>query len=147
VHEGICSQTETCISATDKTLGRWSTPDPHCKSYLPAITLMFTVPSGVTESTLWMFTPQKWILHLPKVRRGHNRPFSTIPPWAGKLRQYSVWLWIGWQGLIPYRFLCSQTGCGAYPAFCTLDTGGPFPGDKAWLGHDADHSPSSNAEV
>jgi hypothetical protein len=26
--------------------------------------------------------------------------------------------------------LCVQTGSGAHPAFCTMGTGGPFPGGK-----------------
>jgi hypothetical protein len=43
--------------------------------------------------------------------------------------------------------LCVQTGSGAHPASCTMGTGGPFPGDKARLGRDADHSPPSSAEV
>jgi hypothetical protein len=43
--------------------------------------------------------------------------------------------------------LCIQTGCGAHPASCTMGTGGPFPGGKARLGRDADHSPPSSAEV
>jgi hypothetical protein len=43
--------------------------------------------------------------------------------------------------------LCIQTGSGAHPASCTVGTGGPFPGGKAWLGRDADHSPPSSAEV
>jgi hypothetical protein len=43
--------------------------------------------------------------------------------------------------------LCVQTGSGAHPASCTVGTGGPFPGIKARLGHDADHSPPSSAEV
>jgi hypothetical protein len=42
---------------------------------------------------------------------------------------------------------CVQTGSGAHPASCTMGTGGPFPGAKAWPGHDADHSPLSSAEV
>jgi hypothetical protein len=37
--------------------------------------------------------------------------------------------------------LCVQTGSGAHPASCTMGTGGPFPGAKARLGSDADHSP------
>jgi hypothetical protein len=37
--------------------------------------------------------------------------------------------------------LCVQTGSGAHPASCTMDTGGPFPGGKARPGRDADHSP------
>jgi hypothetical protein len=37
--------------------------------------------------------------------------------------------------------LCDQTGSGAHPASCTMGTGGPFPGAKAWPGRDADHSP------
>jgi hypothetical protein len=37
--------------------------------------------------------------------------------------------------------LCVQTGSGAHPAFCTMGTGGPFPGAKAWPGRDADHHP------
>jgi hypothetical protein len=35
-----------------------------------------------------------------------------------------------------------QTGSGAYPASCTMGTGG-----KARPGRDVDHSPPSNAEV
>jgi hypothetical protein len=38
--------------------------------------------------------------------------------------------------------LCVQTGSGAHPASCTMDTGG-----KARPGRDADHSPLSSAEV
>jgi hypothetical protein len=36
--------------------------------------------------------------------------------------------------------LCVQTSSGAHPASCTTGTGGPFPGGKARLGRDADHS-------
>jgi hypothetical protein len=36
--------------------------------------------------------------------------------------------------------LCVQTGSGAHPASCSMGTGGPFPGDKARPGRDADHS-------
>jgi hypothetical protein len=43
--------------------------------------------------------------------------------------------------------LCVQTGSGAHPASCTVGTGGPFPGDKARPGRDADLSPPSSAEV
>jgi hypothetical protein len=43
--------------------------------------------------------------------------------------------------------LCVQIGCGAHPASCTMGTGGPFPGGKARLGRDSDHSPLSSAEV
>jgi hypothetical protein len=43
--------------------------------------------------------------------------------------------------------LCVQTGSGAHPASCTMGSGGPFPGDKARPGLDADHSPPSSAEV
>jgi hypothetical protein len=42
---------------------------------------------------------------------------------------------------------CVQTSSGAHPASCTLGTGGPFLGDKARPGSDADHSPPSSAEV
>jgi hypothetical protein len=41
--------------------------------------------------------------------------------------------------------LCVQTGSGAHPASCTIDTGGPFPEGKARPGRDADHSPPSSA--
>jgi hypothetical protein len=34
-----------------------------------------------------------------------------------------------------------RTGSGAHTASCTMGTGGPFPGAKARLGRDADHSP------
>jgi hypothetical protein len=34
-----------------------------------------------------------------------------------------------------------QTGSGTHPASCTMGNGGPFPGGKARLGRDADHSP------
>jgi hypothetical protein len=43
--------------------------------------------------------------------------------------------------------LCVQTGSGTHTASCTMGTGGPFPGDKARPGRDADHSPPSSAEV
>jgi hypothetical protein len=43
--------------------------------------------------------------------------------------------------------LCVQTISGAHPASCTMGTGSPIPGAKAWLGHDADHSLLSSAEV
>jgi hypothetical protein len=36
---------------------------------------------------------------------------------------------------------------GAHPASCTKGTVCPFPGGKARPGGDADHSPSSSAEV
>jgi hypothetical protein len=36
---------------------------------------------------------------------------------------------------------------GAHPASCPMGTGGPFPGAKALLGCDADHSPPSSAKV
>jgi hypothetical protein len=42
--------------------------------------------------------------------------------------------------------LCVQTGSEAHPAFCTIGTGGPFPGGRARPGRDADHSPPSSAE-
>jgi hypothetical protein len=40
-----------------------------------------------------------------------------------------------------------QTGSGAHPVSCTMDTGGPFPGAKARPGRETDHSPPSSAEV
>jgi hypothetical protein len=43
--------------------------------------------------------------------------------------------------------LCVQTRSGAHPASCAVGTGGPFPGDNAQPGRDADHSPPSSAEV
>jgi hypothetical protein len=43
--------------------------------------------------------------------------------------------------------LCVQTGSGAHPASCPVGTWGPFPGGKAWTGHDADHSLPFSAEV
>jgi hypothetical protein len=36
---------------------------------------------------------------------------------------------------------------GAHTASCKIGTGGPFPGDKARPGRDADHSLPSSAEV
>jgi hypothetical protein len=42
---------------------------------------------------------------------------------------------------------CVQTGSGEHPASYSMGTGGPFPGGKARLGSDADHSPPSSAEV
>jgi hypothetical protein len=46
-----------------------------------------------------------------------------------------------------FSILCVQTGSEAHPASCTMGTGGPFTGGKAWAGRDADHSPPSSAEV
>jgi hypothetical protein len=43
--------------------------------------------------------------------------------------------------------LCVQTGSGAHPVSCTMDTGGPFPGVKERPGRDADHSPPFSAVV
>jgi hypothetical protein len=37
--------------------------------------------------------------------------------------------------------LCVQTGSGVHLASCTMGTVGPFPGDKARPGREADHSP------
>jgi hypothetical protein len=42
---------------------------------------------------------------------------------------------------------CVQTGSGAHPASYPMGTGDSFPGGKARLGRDADHSPPSSAEV
>jgi hypothetical protein len=42
---------------------------------------------------------------------------------------------------------CVQTGSGVHPASYPMGTGGPFPGDKARPGRDADHPPPSSAEV
>jgi hypothetical protein len=42
--------------------------------------------------------------------------------------------------------LCVQTGSGAHPASCTMDTEGPFPGANARPRRDADHSPAFSAE-
>jgi hypothetical protein len=41
----------------------------------------------------------------------------------------------------------SRPALGAHPAFCTMGTGGPFPGGKPRPGRDSDHSPPSSAEV
>jgi hypothetical protein len=43
--------------------------------------------------------------------------------------------------------LCVQTGSGAHPASCTMDTGGSFPGGKARPRRDADRSPPSSPDV
>jgi hypothetical protein len=43
--------------------------------------------------------------------------------------------------------LCVQTGSGAHPASCTMVPGVLSPGVKARPGRDADHSPTSSAEV
>jgi hypothetical protein len=43
--------------------------------------------------------------------------------------------------------LCVQTSSGAHPVSYPMGTGGPFPGGKARLGRDADHSPLSSDEV
>jgi hypothetical protein len=41
----------------------------------------------------------------------------------------------------------AQTGSGAHPASCPMDTGGSFPGGKAVSGRETDHSFPSSAEV
>jgi hypothetical protein len=43
--------------------------------------------------------------------------------------------------------LCLQTGSGAHPASCPMGTVGPFPRGKARPRRDANHSPTSSAEV
>jgi hypothetical protein len=66
---------------------------------------------------------------------------------------YSVWLQTGRQGFDPrqrrkdFPLACVQTSSGAHPASYPMCTGGPFPGGKARLGRDADHSPPFSAEV
>jgi hypothetical protein len=43
-----------------------------------------------------------------------------------------------------FALVCVQTGSGAHPAYCTMGTGGPFPGNKARSVRKCDHpSPSS----
>jgi hypothetical protein len=41
-------------------------------------------------------------------------------------------------------YLCVQTGLEVHPAYCTMGTGGPFPGER---GRGADHSPPFSTEV
>jgi hypothetical protein len=67
--------------------------------------------------------------------------------WAGYLSQCSVWLRTGRPGFDFSYSLCAQTGSGAHPTSYTVGTGGSFPGGKAGLGRDADHSPPSSAEL
>jgi hypothetical protein len=61
--------------------------------------------------------------------------------------------WAGRSGFDPrraeefYSSLCVQTGCGAHPASYPVGTGSPFLGGKARLGHDANHSPPSSADL
>jgi hypothetical protein len=43
--------------------------------------------------------------------------------------------------------LCVHTDSEAHPASCPMGTGGTFPGGKARLGRDADHSPPYTAEA
>jgi hypothetical protein len=71
------------------------------------------------------------------------------PPYAGAGAAQSVQcLTTGWKTGVrsPAEDFSSsfyvQTGSGAHPASCTMGTGG-----KARLGRDADHSPSSSAEI
>jgi hypothetical protein len=44
-------------------------------------------------------------------------------------------------------YLCAQTGPEAHRASRTMGTGGPFAGDEARPGRDADHSLPSTAVV
>jgi hypothetical protein len=74
-----------------------------------------------------------------------------------QLSQWNVWLRTrrpGDRGSIPgggkedfFSSFCVQTGSETHPASCAMDTGGPFPGDKARPGRDADNSPPSSADV
>jgi hypothetical protein len=57
-----------------------------------------------------------------------------------EIRQEMLLVW-------PYPNLCVQTGSATHPASCTMGTEGSFPGGKARSGREADHSPSSSAEV
>jgi hypothetical protein len=81
---------------------------------------------------------------------------TTIPNAAKQLSQYRVWLRTGRpgdRGSIPgkgkgfFLNLCVHTSSGAHPTSCTMGTRGPFPGAKARLGRDADHSPPSSSKV
>jgi hypothetical protein len=60
----------------------------------------------------------------------------------------------GYRGSIPGRgkkifpvTSCLQTGSGAHPASCTMGTRSSLAGSKSRLGSDADHSPTTNADV
>jgi hypothetical protein len=46
-----------------------------------------------------------------------------------------------------FTSLCVQLSSEDHPASYPMGTGGPFPGHKALLGRDADHSPPSSAKV
>ena len=75
---------------------------------------------------------------------------SNIDCTANKCGPGSVWLRAGRSGdRIPVGAGFStpvQTGPGAHPASCTMDTGS-FPRGKERPGRDADHSPPSSAVV
>jgi hypothetical protein len=73
---------------------------------------------------------------------------------AGKLSHYSVWLWAGQledQGSIPGKgernFPLASLQLWGPPSLLYNGIEGPFPEAKAWPGHDADHAPSSSANV
>jgi hypothetical protein len=81
--------------------------------------------------------------------------FTKLPQPLIAATEVVVSLTTGWTTGVRYptgaedfsSSLCVQTGSGAHPASCTMNTEGPFPGGKAQPGRDADHTPPSSAEV
>jgi hypothetical protein len=56
-------------------------------------------------------------------------------------------IWFREAGQKTSSSLCVQTSSGVHPAYCTMDTGGSLPGNKARPVREADHSPPSSTEV
>jgi hypothetical protein len=97
----------------------------------------------------WVLSICKWNCFTTKLV--HTNLFRT---W--KYREHFYILHISWECLttdwvtgvrssteandFPSTF-CVQTSSEAHPASYPIGTRGPFPGGKAWLGYDADHSP------
>jgi hypothetical protein len=87
------------------------------------------------------------------VRKWNGHISYHLPIWAGIAQWYSAGVWGGrLGGWIPARagnFSLHhpvQTGSGVYPASYPMGTRGSFPGVRR-PGLEADHSPSSSAEV
>jgi hypothetical protein len=78
--------------------------------------------------------------------------FLLCMSWGGSfsiVSDYRLGTWgaISSGGREFFSSLYVQTGSGAHPASCTVGTGNPIPGVKAWPGYDTDHSSPSSAKV
>jgi hypothetical protein len=79
VYRFFCSQTEAFTFVIPKTLGRWIIPGLHHSSE----STLECQPFGVTETALWLLSPQKWFPDLPNIDKGQDA-LETYPSLNGQ---------------------------------------------------------------